>query len=356
MKEDYVKTDINVDEIENSEWLKSRDQAEEKMQEAYNEFYKGVPSAFDTKTLKAKSVAEQLEELPLPELEPGDKISYDVQSTNEVVYGDVSEQDYLIKEKIQALALEAVTLEDDTKLIAYLKEVGLYERAIDVAREYGLNQVGKSIRKTKTISANKFHNLAYMDGDIFLYRGDNKIFNFLIPGYWGHSGFLDEVKRRSDDNYFIYSASNQTDTHDRAPYFDGKLIVGRVGYDKIKGYWDKAVEVNVTRVKNATPAQRRYSIEYAKKFYGAPYNVATSREDDGKFYCSKIVYRGWLSQGYELEPHDDWKYKTEVYWAYKKVAGVKIWYPATRRILVRDQWVTPSDLGGTRHTRTVDTF
>lgn len=356
MKEDYVKTDANVDEIDNSEWLKIRDHSMDIITEAHNEFFKGIPSAYDKMTLKPKSIEQMLVELPMPEVAFEDKISDEVVYTDEVVFEDMPVEEFLVKEKIQALALEAVATSDDRELVTYLKEVNLYDRTLEVAERYDLEQVEKSLRENKkAVSYDRFLDPAFLEGDVFLLRGTNKIFNLLIPGYWGHAGFLDNNKRSVNKNYFLLSASNETDNHSGTSYVNGKLIVGRVGYDKIRGYWDQAVHVNVSRVKYASDAQRQNSINYARGFYGRPYSIKTSREDNNTFYCSKIVYRGWLSQGYELEPQD-WYWYWEPYWTYKRVLGIKIWYVAFRKKYVRDPWVTPSDLRATRNTYDVTQF
>jgi hypothetical protein len=89
---------------------------------------------------------------------------------------------------------------------------------------------------------------------------------------------------------------------------------------------------------------------------GKPYSVFTNRTDNGSFYCSKVIYRGWLSQGYELEPHDGWYWIYEPYWAYKKVWGIKIWYIAFEKVTYKDTWVTPSDLDNCSATQRIATY
>ncbi len=52
-----------------------------------------------------------------------------------------------------------------------------------------------------------------------------------------------------------------------------------------------------------------------------------------------------LSQGVELEPHNNWiKFYEFWRWNYKKVWGIKIWYPEFKAVRYKDMWVTPSDL------------
>jgi hypothetical protein len=94
-----------------------------------------------------------------------------------------------------------------------------------------------------------------------------------------------------------------------------------------------------------------------------PWSPLVSRKSNAEFYCSKVVYRGWLSQGYELEPHYSsvtglpwitiWVFD---HWDYKKVWFVKIYYPVFRREVIKDIWVTPTDLDACSSTTRIATY
>ena len=155
--------------------------------------------------------------------------------------------------------------------------VGLYDRFLEISSKYNLEQHAKNLSvKRKAIAISKFKNSAFRDGDIFVKNdissaaisggsvaggississgssvttGASSIFigtlGYLILGKWGHAGFLDAQKRGYNDNYFLLSSSNETDTHERYkltfsdvvslilnPLSSVKLA-GHVGHDKV---------------------------------------------------------------------------------------------------------------------------
>jgi hypothetical protein len=261
----------------------------------------------------------------------------------------------------------------------YLQEVGLYDKLLEIISKYNLEQHTKNLSiKRKAISKDKFLNAAFRNGDIFVksdassadisggsvVAGSTSIalgssvtsgasvvlignLSLLILGKWGHAAFLDIQKRGKNDNHFLLSSSNETDTYKG----DWWNALGRVGHDKVEGYWTNATEVAVTRPVNSTSAQGLAAITYAKQFSGKPWGIIASRTDNTIFYCSKLVYRGWLSQGYELEPHRydsnglSWvSYPVFDHWAYTKVWFVKVYYPVFRTEYISDTWVTPKNL------------
>lgn len=261
--------------------------------------------------------------------------------------------------EIQRLAMDAKMTGDDTKLINYLKRNNLYElcqkkadeSVIDDDREedewggFGGSSGGSDGKHS--LSVENLQSEDFIDGDIFLKHdksssgssnngnssSGSNIVNFFI-GHWGHAAFVDVEKRGNDKSYFLLSANVETE--------QGK---SRVGYDKIKDYWSIATEVAICRVKNQSQYERKKSIEYAREFIGKPYNIACKRMSNSHFYCSKVVYRGWLSQGVELEPHNNWIKIFKFWrWNYKKRIGIKWWYPEFKTIYIKDPWITPNDL------------
>lgn len=205
-----------------------------------------------------------------------------------------------------------------------------------------------------------FRSNNYINGDIFLKydkssssssnssssssSSGSNILNWLIPGKWGHAAFLDVDKRAEGGNNYLLSASNETDQPN-----DGKM--GRVGYDRVDGYWSKATEIGIYRVKNLNISKRRAAIVNAANYINKPWSVNTTRSSNDEFYCSKIVYRGWLLQGVEIEPHKisgtnmPWP-KVLSFWRWnrKKVGFIWITYPEFRWVEITDFWVTPTDL------------
>lgn len=174
----------------------------------------------------------------------------------------------------------------------------------------------------------------------------SNIVGWLIPGHWDHAAFFDKDKYGHGTNYFLFSASNETEEHKNNPG-----VLGRVGYDAYKDYWNIATEVAVDRVTAASHGQAANAVLYSRQFIMREFNFFTTRANNKIFYCSKTVYRGWLSQGYELEPHKDsytglpWMPVLKFWrWNYKWVWFVKVWYPEFKWVIVKDAFVTPTDL------------
>ena len=185
--------------------------------------------------------------------------------------------------------------------------------------------------------------------------------NEMIPGYWKHAAIMDPLAYEKYGLFrHLLSASNRTDTYLRNP----EGCIGRVGYDKFRGYWDQADVIGVYRVSAATDDERRGAVSYASQFYGRPFGFFTDRWDDNAFYCSKLVFRGWYSQGYDLEPREDsftgkpWKsrLKFERWKRVEQPGGEIVYIPVFRRIWIRDTWVTPTDLTETGHTHELKRF
>jgi hypothetical protein len=311
-------------------------------------------------TKKKLTVKEIMDTLTPPE--GADSVAWDafVVDSSSGTYKELTPDEYDVQEQIAVLAYEAQYSGDDSKLVSFLKEKGLYDKLQDIIKKYGIEQHSKNLSMSrKAVSQKWFSSPNFIAGDIFLKydpssSSEAAVLNVIIPGKWGHAAFLDTDKRDFGYENFLLSASNETDEP------KGFLTLGRVGYDKTIGYWTGAKEVSVHRVKNASSAQRKAAIKYSAKFIDKPFGFVTTRKADDEFYCSKLVYRGWKSQGYELEPHKDsftglpWIIgPTDVRWDYKTVWGVRIYYPVIIMDYWPDIWVTPTDLCETDKTSVV---
>lgn len=62
-------------------------------------------------------------------------------------------------------------------------------------------------------------------------------------------------------------------------------------YNSIKGLY----------VKGANNMDCTNAVDYCEKQIGEPYNVLSGRWSEDEWYCSKLVWRGWYEQGYDLE-------------------------------------------------------
>ena len=355
-------------EIDATNWAQIEGEAFAAFADARAEFFRCIPSAYTKKRLSVKEIMDTL----TPPAD-ADSIAWDsfVIDSSVIVYGEISPDEFDVQERIVALAFEAQMTGDDTELIVYLRENGLYNKFQDVTNKYNIQQHAKNLSmrpKNASIKRERLLSREFIDGDIFLKYdrsssasmnnssvGSN-ILGWLIPGKWGHAAFLDAARRELNTQHFLLSASDQTDR-------PNNNALGRVGYDKIDSYWTNATEIAVSRVRNANNVQRRAAISHATQFIDRPWSVNTSREANDKFYCSKIVYRGWLSQGYELEPRKDsftglpWIQVPEFWrWNYTKVLGVKIYYPEFRMVWLKDVWITPTDLKETSLTSDIANF
>ncbi len=231
-----------------------------------------------------------------------------------VVGKELSVEAWGVKEFIIAYAFEAYNTGDTSKLVNYLKEQNLYERYQAISRKYDLDKQ-EQILTAKPVTGNLgmqsvtesfFDN--YLTGDFFLCYGDKstdsslgKSFGMLIPGIWKHAGIMDT--QAPDRNAPVLSASNATTSG---------FCVG----DETENKWANEASVSAYRVNGRTDSKARNGVDYAKQFVGQPYNILASRSSDTGWYCSKVVYRAWLSQGINIEP-TPW---------------------------ITDPWVTPTDL------------
>lgn len=62
-------------------------------------------------------------------------------------------------------------------------------------------------------------------------------------------------------------------------------------YNRIKGLY----------VKGASSREGIAAVDYCKNQIGEPYNMLSGRWTEDEWYCSKLVWRGWYEQGYDLE-------------------------------------------------------
>lgn len=62
-------------------------------------------------------------------------------------------------------------------------------------------------------------------------------------------------------------------------------------YNRIKGL----------QVDNSTSSEKSNAVAYADKQIGKPYNLLTTHWTEDEWYCSKLVWRAWYEQGYDIE-------------------------------------------------------
>lgn len=373
-----------ISEIDGSNWYQSRDEAFATIDEARKAFFKGIPSSRD---LRANLKPKSLQELAPPP-PAGDSVDWS-KAVIDSSQDSIGEPDSMqLQEKIVTAALASYTTGDTTILINFLAQNNLLDKYYQIIQQYNLEAQAKTIAskpRSKSVTSDQLRSPTFIAGDIFLcYKngsgssssdgnsssGDNSSsvsgMGLLIPGKWKHAGFLDGLQKNRTDGYAILSASAQTDRG---------FCVGYETYKK----WTQENAVSAYRVNGTNPTIGQNAINYSIQFLGKPFSFltngmgwgtvelilkntlpfttaginATPRMANDYFYCSKTVYRGWLSQGHELEPHydsyngDPWKKELQ-FWRWTcgaKVFGVCVsTYPEFHWVEIPDDFITPTDI------------
>lgn len=234
-----------------------------------------------------------------------------------------SQDELSIEDQITSAAWMAYYTGDETALIELLKGKGLYDDCMDIVKRYDLdkqqgilNISSRSVEGSpRAVSADFITSNARRTGDILLCIGGGasssaSVLGLVIPGHWKHAGLVDHD---APVGYAVLSASNATNTF----LANGGGEVGRVGYETAEK-WAGADSVIAMRVNNTSASQALTAVQYARQFVGKPFSFIVTRNTSENWYCSKLVWRAWQSQGKDLE------YNTWYYW--------------------RGQWVTPQDI------------
>lgn len=90
------------------------------------------------------------------------------------------------------------------------------------------------------------------------------------------------------DSYTVIEAHPDNYNGKEVGYRDNNW---KLRYKKIKGL----------QVSGATVTQKANAVSYAEKQIGKPYTLATTHWTEDKWYCSKLVWRSWYNQGYDIE-------------------------------------------------------
>lgn len=65
-------------------------------------------------------------------------------------------------------------------------------------------------------------------------------------------------------------------------------------------YWSTVDDEGQYYVKGAPDSSYIKAVSYAKNQIGEPYKLKTSLDNTSEWYCSKLVYKAWLSAGYHV--------------------------------------------------------
>ncbi len=233
--------------------------------------------------------------------------------------GEMTEEQAEIRNKIIAAGYEAIVSgADDSRVVELLKENGLYDSAKEIMAKYDL-ETAQKVLDTKSESARTISstligpNSSIPTGAVLVCHGNGKsqngssaaLLNMVTPGIWKHAGIFDARKKAT--GWCIYSASNKTDKYLNAS--KGTYALGAVGWEHTSTWADGSTSVMIMSVKNGTnnTTKANAAIDYGvSKLYGAGYNLLLGRDNNNGSYCSKVVYRCWLSQGINLEPSQAW--------------------------------------------------
>lgn len=227
---------------------------------------------------------------------------------------EIDPEDYStwpLADRLEAAAWLGILNDDADETIKIAKEFGVYDELMDIIEQYDLENCVKirnagARNSSRSISSGTIKDSA-QTGDIFLSHSYDSslagssvaMLNTLTRGYYKHSGIYDEDKGGEN---CILSSSNDNDY-----YVKGVSTgIGAVGYESIKKWTSSDKAVGVVRVKNATEDQCRAALDEGKKWLGQPYGFSLNRDSNDSFYCSKVVYRCWLSQGFDLEYNTAW--------------------------------------------------
>lgn len=226
-----------------------------------------------------------------------------------------------LEDKITLAAWKAYNSGDDSEVVALLKENNLYDKCQEIMDKYNLEEEqnvldvsSRSVLDADSRSVTSSFMNSRSSGDIVLCYGgagssSGKLLGLVIPGHWKHAGIIDKGSSKG----LVLSASNETDTY----LADSSGVVGRVGWETAEK-WAGKDGVVVLGVNGATAAKKQAAINYGAQYSGKPYNLAVGRYSDDGWYCSKVVFRSFMSQGFDLE-YNTWNY-------------------------IRGPWVTPQDL------------
>jgi hypothetical protein len=366
--------------LDEADWLQMRDEAQSAMAKACEEFYAGIPSNHDNK-LTPKDIAEDAMDLPDA---PTDSIAWDlaVIDTVDEPAPELEPNQYGLQEKIKALAFEAYNTNNTTALEQFLRTNGLYDKYQKICKKYNLEYHAKNLSmrpKEKKLTDDQLFDGGWEAGDVLgcytnSSSGSVGLLGWLVPGKWKHAGFWDKNMRNLGDRWCILSASSKvkemggvgngssgsnsgsssggssngssgsSGSSGNSGSSGSSGGTGCVGYESTT-QWANETEYTIERVSGTSKGQA--AINYSKLFLKTEFSFFTGRRDDDQFYCSKTVYRGWLSQGRDIEYQGDWGRKL-VFWrwscALKFRGKCRVSYPEFKWVPDPDIWVTPTDL------------
>jgi hypothetical protein len=210
-----------------------------------------------------------------------------------------TEEGVALKNSIITEAWTAYYTGDAANITKLLKEKGLYEKYVMIMDKYAVTGKNELLAKhadgsNRAVTSSWFAGLA--DGDILLAYGGSSSgsgIGILIPGTWKHSGLYSATNRYGgDDEYRIASASNQTSHGFSAGW-------------ETRAKWTGESGVQSRKIRNVTSGAINDSFSYIMAQLGKPYKLS-ARNDESSWYCSKLIWKAFKNQGYDIEPPPAW--------------------------------------------------
>lgn len=300
-------------------------EAKEKLAEA--EFYEGLPTTEDAFIAHGYATS-------LPAGETAEESAGDAW---ELSFDELGQ-----REQLAAIAYTAGINQDMRSLENYLNEHNITKDIENIDAKYNLADIRAEIAHRTNSASRSASTVAYHPqpapewmwslrmGDIILSKDPYSLYDILVPGYYQHAGIYDTRGwgNRSDLRILTASAVQETHDFDIARY--GDLSNACIGYESVHFYGSVPV-THIYRVSGSTSSQCENALDYGKQFHGIKYDILASKTSNTGWYCSKLVYRCWLSQGYNIQNPLFYIYILEN-WKWKKVP-------------VYGAWVTPDELG-----------
>ena len=197
-------------------------------------------------------------------------------------------EEMTLRDYITGLALEAGMSGDSSKLMTFLDDNGLKDIYDAVYESHNAEECNRILAERGSRSITPDYANSFGIGTIFLWYGISPATEWLIKGHWKHAALRG-----------INNLDKQTITAGSS-VGNGPNGVNYYRYDQTI----KDGNTSVWWVGGATAAHGQGAVNYAASQLGEPFGIMSAHDDTTAWYCGKIVWRSWYSQGWNIEEHD----------------------------------------------------
>jgi len=231
---------------------------------------------------------------------------------------------------IEMAAYQSDAIGDEEEFNSLLIDTGLKNDYDRIMKDYNVVRSAKTLntRTRRSYDVSIFENPDFRTGDIFL-RASKTPLGKIIVGDYKHGGLFDKERQFKKD--CIYSAGSDAVATNRS----GGTGAARVGYES-KASWIELApnKIGIFRVNNTNETQGENALKHVLPQMGKGFGfyhkesrfhwkkikvrkgwvrftitipayklviVPTSRTSTDEYYCTKIVWQGWKSQGKDVE-------------------------------------------------------